>query len=283
MTTIEGFAGLPADVIEQLKQALDPALLSYKKVGKDDSRRTVPFLEGPVIIDQLNRIFGFGAWSFRVLDVPQRQDVYSVDKATGERRYCGCFYWSRGHLELLATGASHEDVGVSVPRTEEKVESHIEAFLGASTQAMKRCAQHHGAQFGNNLRSDVLPLQKREETGEQEAPQTPRQAAGVRAGEEKPSRQEAAQAPRQDTERTVGQEEPPRQDVVSTPTGDPAIARLQAVAERAAQDMGWPPSQLQDWLRAKAPCPLDQLDNKAWADLVNTLLALRRHNGGKGG
>ena len=260
MATIEGFQDLPADVVEQLKQELDPALLSHKKVGKGESRRTVPFLEGSVVIEQLNRIFGFGAWSFGVLDAPQRQDVYCVDKTTGERQYIGCFYWSRGHLDLLATGAFHEDVGVSVPRTEGQVGSHIEAFLGACTQALKRCAQHHGAQLGNNLRSDVLPLQKTEGTG----------------------RKEAAQDSSQVTEMEAGAEEPPRQEATSTSTGDSAIARLQAVVESTAQDMGWSPSQLQDWLRAKAPCPLDQLDNKAWADLVNALLSLRRSpNGGR--
>ena len=63
--------GLPPAVTGALGQPLDPALVSQRK-GR--AGRTYDYLEGHAVIDQANRIFGFGGWGYELVgDVTLRQ------------------------------------------------------------------------------------------------------------------------------------------------------------------------------------------------------------------
>ena len=55
--------GLPPAVTNALGQPLDPALVSQRK-GR--AGRTYDYLEGHVVIDQANRVFGFGGWGYEL-------------------------------------------------------------------------------------------------------------------------------------------------------------------------------------------------------------------------
>ena len=73
--------GLSPAVTGALGQPLDPALVSQRK-GR--AGRTYDYLEGHVVIDQANRIFGFGGWGYELAgDVTLRQ-IENVDTKTGE-------------------------------------------------------------------------------------------------------------------------------------------------------------------------------------------------------
>ena len=73
--------GLPPAVTGALGQPLDPALVSQRK-GR--AGRTYDYLEGHAVIDQANRIFGFGGWGYDLAgDVTLRQ-IENVDTKTGE-------------------------------------------------------------------------------------------------------------------------------------------------------------------------------------------------------
>ena len=73
--------GLPPAVTNALGQPLDPALVSQRK-GR--AGRTYDYLEGHAVIDQANRIFGFGGWGYELAgDVTLRQ-IENVDTKTGE-------------------------------------------------------------------------------------------------------------------------------------------------------------------------------------------------------
>ena len=73
--------GLPPAVTNSLGQPLDPALVSQRK-GR--AGRTYDYLEGHVVIDQANRVFGFGGWGYELAgDVTLRQ-IENVDTKTGE-------------------------------------------------------------------------------------------------------------------------------------------------------------------------------------------------------
>ena len=56
--------GLSPAVTNTLSQPLDPALVSQRK-GRGG--RVFDYLEGHVVIDQANRIFGFGGWGVELV------------------------------------------------------------------------------------------------------------------------------------------------------------------------------------------------------------------------
>ena len=73
--------GLSPAVTQALGQPLDPALASQRK-GRGG--RVFDYLEGHVVIDQANRIFGYGGWGYELAgDVTLRQ-IETVDPQTGE-------------------------------------------------------------------------------------------------------------------------------------------------------------------------------------------------------
>ena len=73
--------GLPPAVTQVLGQPLDPELVSQRK-GRGG--RVFDYLEGHAVIDQANRIFGYGGWGYElVADVTLRQ-IETVDTNTGE-------------------------------------------------------------------------------------------------------------------------------------------------------------------------------------------------------
>ena len=73
--------GLPPAVTNALGQPLDPALVSQRK-GR--AGRTYDYLEGHAVIDQANRIFGFGGWGFELVGDVTLREIETVDTKTGE-------------------------------------------------------------------------------------------------------------------------------------------------------------------------------------------------------
>ena len=73
--------GLSPAVTNALGQPLEPALVSQRK-GRGG--RVFDYLEGHVVIDQANRVFGYGGWGMELVgDVTLRQ-IETVDTQTGE-------------------------------------------------------------------------------------------------------------------------------------------------------------------------------------------------------
>ena len=56
--------GLPPAVTQALGQPIDPALVSQRK-GRGG--RVFDYLEGHVVIDQANHIFGYGGWGYELV------------------------------------------------------------------------------------------------------------------------------------------------------------------------------------------------------------------------
>ena len=52
---------LPQDIIDKLEEPLDPSLVATRWDG-------AKYLEGYVVIEQANRIFGLGNWGYRVIE-----------------------------------------------------------------------------------------------------------------------------------------------------------------------------------------------------------------------
>lgn len=162
-----------AEQIAALDKPLPPPLISERK----GTGKMLSYIEGHDAIDQANRIFGYGNWSYRTLSCEQ---TVLIDPATGEP--VGIAYKAKVELTVAGTHGSIIEVGsqpvaawnvndVVMGRRKkgddspiqawEKataqrtiVEAHEHAEKGAVTDAMKRALRTFGNQFGNGLYGD---------------------------------------------------------------------------------------------------------------------------------
>ena len=140
--------GLPPAVTNALGQPLDPALVSQRK-GRGG--KSFDYLEGHVVIDQANRIFGFGGWGYELVgDVTLRQ-IETVDAQTGEVKVS--LGYSAPVRVTVAGASSRTDLGVH-PVTEDNFDGHDTAMKAAVTDGMKRAFRSFGVQFGNGFYGD---------------------------------------------------------------------------------------------------------------------------------
>ena len=159
--------------IAELDKPLPKPLISTRK----GSNKMLSYLEGHDAVDQGNRLFGFGNWSYRTLSCEQ---TVLLDPVTGEP--VGIAYKAKVELTVVGCHGSIVEVGsqpvaawnvrdvvmsrrkqgedgpvqewekVNAQRT--IVEAHEHAEKGAVTDAMKRALRTFGSQFGNGLYGD---------------------------------------------------------------------------------------------------------------------------------
>ena len=144
--------GLSPVVTKALGEPLDPALVSQRK-GR--AGRKYDYIEGHVVIDQANRIFGYGGWGMELVgDVTLRQ-VETVDTQTGEVKVT---YAYSAPVRVTVPGAPpRTDTGFHAV-TEDNAEGHETAIKAAVTDGMKRALRTFGVQFGNALYGDKPPV-----------------------------------------------------------------------------------------------------------------------------
>ena len=140
--------GLPPAVTQSLGQPIDASLVSQRK-GRGG--RTFEYLEGHAVIDQANRIFGFGGWGYELVgDVTPRR-IETVDGQTGEVKVS--LGYSAPVRVTVAGALPRTDIGVH-PVTEDNFDGHDTAMKGAVTDGMKRAFRSFGLQFGNGFYGD---------------------------------------------------------------------------------------------------------------------------------
>ena len=140
--------GLSPAVSQALGQPLDPALASQRK-GR--AGRSYDYLEGHAVIEQANRIFGYGGWGYELAgDVTLRQ-VETVDTKTGEVTTASAY---SAPVRVTVAGAlPRTDIGVH-PVAEDTLDGHDTAIKAAVTDGMKRAFRSFGVQFGNGFYGD---------------------------------------------------------------------------------------------------------------------------------
>ena len=144
--------GLSPSVVQALSQPLDPALLSRRK-GR--AGRTYDYLEGHVVIDQANKLFGFGAWGYELVGEVTLRRIEVVDAKTGDVKVHQGY---SAPVRVTVSGAqARTDIGFHAV-TEENPDGHDTAIKGAVTDGMKRALRSFGVQFGNGLYGE--PAQK---------------------------------------------------------------------------------------------------------------------------
>ena len=168
--------GLSPAVTGALGQPLDPALVSQRK-GR--AGRTYDYLEGHAVIDQANRIFGFGGWGYELAGDVSLREIEHVDAKTGEVQRTHGY---SAPVRVTVPGAPpRTDIGFNAV-AEEGADGHETALKGAVTDGMKRALRSFGVQFGNGFYGD----QPAEEAGGRRT--AARQTAGTGGGASRPQR-----------------------------------------------------------------------------------------------
>ena len=126
--------------LAQLRRPLDEALVSERTTDDGDLIR---YLEGHIVIEQANRIFGHDGWGAEVVG----EVGYRPLKA-GNSAAIGLY---TATVRVRVTGCPpRSDVGCAIV-AENSADAHTTAYKGAVTDAMKRALRHFGDQFGNAL------------------------------------------------------------------------------------------------------------------------------------
>ena len=137
---------LPLAVVQELAKPLDAGLVSHRK-GRNG--RTYAYVEGRTVIDQANRIFGFGGWGYELVGEVKLRKIENTDPNTGEVKLIRSY----AATVPVAGAPSRTDVGFHTV-VEEIGEGHETAYKGAVTDGLKRALRGFGAQFGNELHGD---------------------------------------------------------------------------------------------------------------------------------
>ncbi len=140
--------GLSPAVSQALGQPIDPAIVSQRK-GRGG--RSFDYLEGHVVIDQANAIFGYGGWGCELVGDVSLRRIETVNPQTGEVKV------EQGYsapVRVSVAGAlPRTDLGVH-PVAEDTFDGHDTAMKGAVTDGMKRAFRSFGVQFGNGFYGD---------------------------------------------------------------------------------------------------------------------------------
>ena len=147
--------GLSPAVVSALGQPLDPDLVSQRR-GRGN--KSFDYIEGHTVIDQANRIFGFGGWGYELAGDVSLRCIESVDTRTGEIKVS--FAYS-APVRVTVNGAPpRTDLGFHVV-TDDNPEGHETAAKGAVTDGLKRALRSFGDRFGNGLYGDQPPASTR--------------------------------------------------------------------------------------------------------------------------
>ena len=136
----EHLPGLGSDIVALLEQPLNRKLVARRKSANGELLR---YLEGHVVIQQANRIFGFGNWGSELVAPVEYRPF-----ASGDSSACGIY---SATVRVSINGCkSYADVGTGAV-TEASAEAHDTAMKSAVTDALKRALRFYGLQFGLGL------------------------------------------------------------------------------------------------------------------------------------
>jgi len=139
--------------VASLNLPLEESMVKTRVIGKDRSGKNLmaKYLTSTYVVDQANRIFGFGQWSKRIISntLILRDDTVKV----GKEKRAGVEVTYLCHVEVIVNGFVHQDVSTHSSKmgVESESKCHDTAYKGAESTAMVRAFRHFGEQFGNGL------------------------------------------------------------------------------------------------------------------------------------
>ena len=121
---------------EQLK-ALNSPLPPEAVSTRTQAGASLAYVEGQYVIDALNKIFGFGGWDHRIVEV----SCIAEEKVQTKRGRDAWEVAYRATVKLTVRGPGggvcvHEDVGGAGSRLPSKGDAHENALKGAATDAL---------------------------------------------------------------------------------------------------------------------------------------------------
>lgn len=129
------------EITNKLNEKLDKSQVSQRKKGNV----MLDYIEGYYVIDQLNQVFGFGAWNMEVLELTHITSEVNAQ----QNQVVG--YRARVKLVVFADDGSlvcREDVGFGSGIAKSLFDAHEGAGKEAVTDALKRACRTLGNIFG---------------------------------------------------------------------------------------------------------------------------------------
>jgi len=144
-----------AQILKSLKAELDITSVRTRSVGSGNRATLIPYLEGDVVIQTANRIFGHDGWSITMGGPGER---FEIGTHTKNNKESITFTYTVPVLcefhGLLEDGTIHTirkgDVGKNSTYSQ-AIPEHEMAISGCATDALKRSMRHLGNQFGLTL------------------------------------------------------------------------------------------------------------------------------------
>lgn len=112
---------------------------------REQSGRTLSYIEGWWAISEANRIFGFGGWSQEVLDI---KCVSERERKIGRGTKDGWGVSYVATIRVVVNGVKREGVGAGHGIDVDLGIAHESAIKEAATDALKRALMTFGNQFG---------------------------------------------------------------------------------------------------------------------------------------
>jgi len=122
-----------------LEQKLDTA--NVKAASKDFNGPKGDYLEGWHVINEANRIFGFGGWSYEILSLKQACEPTK----NGNGNLVVAYICT---ISVSVDGVTRQDVGYGSGISKSLGDAHEGATKEAVTDALKRALRTFGNQFG---------------------------------------------------------------------------------------------------------------------------------------
>ena len=140
--------GLRPEIIALLEQPLNRKLVARRRGPSGDTLR---YLEGHVVIQQANRVFGYGQWSSELAGpIEYRPLTHGSEGSNGLGIYSAS-------VRVSVRGCQpHSDVGTGAV-ADPTAEGHDTAMKAAVTDALKRAFRFYGRQFGLGLYERANP------------------------------------------------------------------------------------------------------------------------------
>ena len=120
--------GLSPEIVALLEQPLNRKLVARRRTVQGETLR---YLEGHVVIQQANRVFGYGNWGSELAGPIEYRPLATSDGTNGHGIYSAS-------VRVTVRGCQpHADVGTGAV-VEPTTEGHDTAIKGAVTDALKR-------------------------------------------------------------------------------------------------------------------------------------------------
>lgn len=130
---------------EQILQELNGPLSQHVVKSRSQSGRTLAYIEGWWAISEANRIFGFGSWDQKVIDI---KCVVETPRKIGRDKKDG---WGVSYIARVCVdvrGVIREGVGSGHGIDVDLGLAHESAIKEAATDALKRALMTFGNKFG---------------------------------------------------------------------------------------------------------------------------------------